>query len=60
MSPSIGRLVTGWDITPTVDGVPIELHGYPLVDSQWGTSAFGSGEMMLRYGDESYTIWFNQ
>ncbi|MGC9396326.1 MAG: hypothetical protein ACP5J4_15895 [Anaerolineae bacterium] len=59
-SPSIGEFVTGWDVAPAVGGEPLKLHGYPLVDSPWATSAFGSGEMTLRYGDETYDIWFNQ
>ncbi|HEY63852.1 MAG TPA: hypothetical protein G4O02_04720 [Caldilineae bacterium] len=59
-SPSIGRFVTGWDVTPTVNGEPIQLHGYPLVDSPWAHSDFGSGELTIRYGDEVYEIWFNQ
>ncbi len=59
-SPSIGRLVTGWDVTPTVAGKPIELSRYPLVDSAWAHSDFGSGEILLKYGDEIYELWFNQ
>jgi hypothetical protein len=59
-SPTVGEFVTGWDVAPTVDGKPLQLHGYPLVDSPWATSAFGSGEMTLRYGDEMYEIWFNR
>jgi hypothetical protein len=59
-SPSIGRFVTGWEVTPTLNGQPIQLHGYALLDSPWGQSRYGSGEMTLRYGDEEYTIWFNQ
>jgi hypothetical protein len=59
-SPSIGRFVTGWDMPPTVNGEPIALHGYPLVDSPWAYSAFGSGELTIRYGDETYELWFNQ
>lgn len=58
-SPSIGRFVTGWEVTPTENGGPIQLHGYPLVDSPWAYSAFGSGELTIRYGDEVYEIWFN-
>jgi hypothetical protein len=58
-SPSIGRLVTGWDAVPTLQGVPIALHGYPLLDSPWGGSRYGSGEMTLRYGDEEHRLWFN-
>jgi hypothetical protein len=59
-SPSVGRFVTGWDATPTVDGEPIRLHGYPLVESPWAYSRFGSGELTIRYGQEIYEIWFNQ
>ncbi len=59
-SPSIGRFVTGWDVAPTVNGEPLPLHGYPLVDSPWAYSRFGSGELTLRYGDQVYDIWFNQ
>jgi hypothetical protein len=59
-SPSIGRFATGWDIQPTVDDAPIQLSRYPLVDSAWAHSDFGSGEMVLRYGDEIYELWFNQ
>lgn len=59
-SPSIGRFVTGWDITPTVNGEPIPLRGYPLVDSPWAQSRFGSGEYVIRYGDQQYELWLNQ
>jgi hypothetical protein len=59
-SPSIGRFATGWDGAPTLDGEPIQVHGYPMVDSPWAHAAFGSGELSLRYGDEVYEIWFNQ
>ena len=59
-SPSIGRFVTGWDVAPTVNDLPIQLCHYPLVDSAWAHSDFGSGEMVLRYGDEMYELWFNQ
>ena len=60
VSPTIGEFVTGWDVTPTVAGEPVLLRGYPLVDSPWAHSAFGSGEMVLRHGEETYEIWFNQ
>jgi len=59
-SPSIGRFVTGWDAVPTVKGEPIQLHGYPMVDSLWAHAHFGSGELTIRYGDQMYEIWFNQ
>ncbi len=59
-SPSIGCFTTGWDGAPTVDGEPIQVHGYPMIDSPWAHATFGSGELTLRYGDEMYEIWFNQ
>lgn len=59
-SPSIGRFITGWDVSPTVNGEAIPLRGYPLVESPWASSKFGSGELAIRYGDEVYEIWFNQ
>jgi hypothetical protein len=59
-SPTIGRFVTGWDARPLVKGAPIELSRYPLVDSAWAHADFGSGEMVLKYGDEIYELWFNQ
>ncbi len=59
-SPSVGRFVAGWDVTPTIDGEPISLRGYPLVDSPWAHAEFGSGELTIRYGDEVYEVWFNQ
>jgi hypothetical protein len=59
-SPSIGSFVTGWDVVPTVGGAPFQLHGYPLVESPWAFSRFGSGELRVQYGDEAYDIWFNQ
>ena len=59
-SPSIGEFVTGWDVAPTAAGQPIQLHGYPLYDSPWAHADFGSGEMVIHYGQEMYEIWFNQ
>jgi hypothetical protein len=59
-SPSIGSFTTGWDVQPTVDGQPTQLAGYPLVDSPWAYSRFGSGELVVRYGGQTYDIWFNQ
>ncbi|MBN1564553.1 MAG: hypothetical protein JXA10_11980 [Anaerolineae bacterium] len=59
-SPTIGTFVTGWDVTPTVDGEAIKLHDYPMVESPWAYSRFGSGELTIRYGDAQYDIWFNQ
>ena len=58
-SPSIGRFVTGWDTRPTVNDEPIQLHGYPLVDSPWAHSEFGSGRLLIRYGDETHEVWFD-
>ena len=59
-SPSIGKFVTGWDVKPTVNDVAIQLNRYPLVDSVWAHSEFGSGEMVLTYGDQVYELWLNQ
>lgn len=59
-SRSIGRFVTGWEVAPTVKGEPIQLHGYPMVDSAWAHAAFGSGELTIRYGDQEYEVWLNQ
>jgi hypothetical protein len=59
-SPSVGRFATGWQVTPTIDGVPIPLRRYPLVESPWASSRFGSGELTIRYGDEIYELWLNQ
>ena len=56
-SPSIGRFVTGWDVQPAVNGQPIQLHGYPLVDSAWAHSEFGSGKLLIQYGGERYEVW---
>lgn len=60
VSPSVGRFVTGWDVVPTVNGESIELDGYPMLDSPWAHADFGSGELTVRYGGETYDIWFNQ
>ncbi len=60
VSPSVGRFVTGWDVQPTVNGQPIQLHGYPLVDSPWAHADFGSGELVIRHGEDAYELWFNQ
>jgi hypothetical protein len=57
-SPSAGKFVTGWDVTPTVDGQPIRLRGFPLVESEWGYSEFGSGLLTIRYGGEERELWF--
>jgi hypothetical protein len=59
-SPTIGRFVTGWDVTPTINDEKIQLSRYPLVDSAWAHADFGSGELELRYGDEVCELWFNQ
>lgn len=59
-SPSVGRFVAGWDVAPTINGEPVTLHGYPLVDSSWANAAFGSGEIVMRYGNDEREVWFNQ
>ncbi len=43
-----------------VNDEPIQLQGYPLVDSPWAYAGFGSGELAIRYGEALYEIWFNQ
>lgn len=58
-SPSAGLFETGWDVQPTIDGQPIELRNYAMVDNAWGQARFGSGELRISYGDQSYEIWFN-
>jgi hypothetical protein len=58
-SPSAGRFVSGWDVQPLIDGQPIQLHGYPLVDSPWAQGRFGSGEFTIRYGGEERELWLN-
>jgi hypothetical protein len=57
-SPSIGELVTGWDVEPAVGGQPVALRGYPLVESPWARSAFGSGELAIGHGGGGHTLWF--
>jgi hypothetical protein len=59
-SPSIGRFLTGWDVNPTINDELIQLHGYPLVDSAWAHSDFGSGALKITYGDATHEVWFNQ
>jgi hypothetical protein len=58
-SPSVGELTVGWDVVPTRNGQPIELRGYPLVESEWAYSRFGSGELRLQYESRSRELWFN-
>ncbi len=60
VSPSIGRFTTGWDVVPEVEGEPVKLDGYPLVESAWAQADFGAGELTLCYDDETYELWFNQ
>ena len=60
VSPSVGTFVTGWDVTPTIDGDPVPLLDYPLVDSPWGQSVFGSGELAISYNGATRRFWFNQ
>ena len=38
----------------------IQLSRHPLVESAWAHSDFGSGDMVLRYRDAVYELWFNQ
>ena len=57
-SPSIGRFVTGWDVMPTVEGEPIQTRDYELLESPYGESDYGSGEMTLRHGKEKLRLFF--
>ncbi len=58
-SPSIGTFVTGWIDRSSVEGEPLATRGYPLVDSAWAHSEFGSGEIRVRYHGEMYDIHLN-
>lgn len=58
-SPSIGRFVTGWDAQPTVADEPVQTRDYPLLESPFGESRYGSGEMTLRYGADKLRLYFN-
>lgn len=60
VSPSIGTFVTGWDVTPTVEGAPVPLDDYPMTQSPWAHAGFGSGELTIRHGDRTHQLWFNQ
>jgi hypothetical protein len=31
-----------------------------MVDSPWAHADFGSGELVIRHGDDEYELWFNQ
>lgn len=59
-SPSVGSIVFGWTGLATVNGNERPLSGYPLVDSLFAQSAFGSGEMILKHGDTVEELFFNQ
>lgn len=59
-SPSIGKVVFGWTGPATVDGTVRALSDYPLVDSLFAQSSFGSGEMVLKHGDIVEELYFNQ
>lgn len=58
-SPVQGCFVTGWDVVPTIDNQAINLGPYPLVDSPWAHSRFGSGEIFIHYGDQASELWGN-
>ncbi|MCL6572049.1 MAG: hypothetical protein K6T88_10260, partial [Bacillus sp. (in: Bacteria)] len=63
VSPSIGEFIVGWDIKPTVNGTPIKLKDYPLINSVWAHSDFGSGHIILQYNgegsEEKIELWFD-
>jgi hypothetical protein len=58
-SPSQGLFETGWEVTPSIDHQPIQLHEYPLVDSPWAHSDFGSGCLTIRYNGQTHELYFN-
>ena len=59
-SPSIGEFITGWDVKPSVNGIPLQMHAYPLYDSPWAHGGFGEGTLTIHYEGDEYEIWFNQ
>lgn len=59
LSPSIGEFIIGWDIEPTVNGTPVKLRDYPLINSIWAESEFGSGHIVIRYAQENLELWFD-
>lgn len=56
-SPSIGQFIVGWEIDPTVNGEKIKTKDYPLLESPFGYSAFGSGHITLRLEDRIMDIF---
>jgi hypothetical protein len=58
-SPSQGLFETGWEVPPSIDGQPVQLHEYPLVDSPWAHSDFGSGCLTIRYNSQTHELYFN-
>lgn len=59
-SPSVGEIAFGWTGPAMVDGEARSLSGYPLVDSPFAQSRFGSGEMVLKHGNIIEELFFNQ
>lgn len=59
-SPSQGLFKSGWEVEPSVNGEAIQLHEYPLVDSPWAHSEFGSGRQIIRYHGQTHELYFNQ
>ena len=58
-SPSQGLFKTGWEAPPSLAGEPLQLHEYPLVDSPWAHSDFGSGCLTIRYHGQTHELYFN-
>lgn len=56
-SPSIGQLIVGWEIDPTVNGEEIKTNNYPLLKSPFGYSDFGSGHISFRFEDRVMDIF---
>lgn len=59
-SPSVGTLRMGWEGPITLNGQRAQTSKYPLLDSPFGRSEFGSGEMVICHGDEEEELFFNQ
>ena len=48
------------EVAAQARGEPVQLHEYPLVDSPWAHSDFGSGCLTIRYHGQTQELYFNQ
>ncbi len=58
-SPSIGTVQMGWDGSIVLNNKPIDTN-YPLLDSPFGTSVYGSGKVRLHAGAEQVILTFGE